>query len=191
MFSMSFDCFCVRPEWKTWQATSQMLRISLKKKSMMMKGSMLRIFILLNIHSFEFALFMIDFVCADHLRSVVIWTPSRRACSTTSKKLLEFVRVISGWKSKVCDVLNNIILVFASLIFIRLFFVKVWRSSRRNWRRLSSGGRMWPVRSWKVTGICLVTGSLTRAFLRSILTAQEWSSINLTDNGGLAGWNYQ
>ena len=44
---------------------------------------------------------------------------------------------------------------------------------------------MCPVRSWYFNGICLLTGSLTRAFLRSIRTAHEWSSMNLTDKGGL------
>ena len=113
--------------------------------------------------------------------------PSNRVCSSTSKNESVCGNCTSGGKSRLREVLNNITFVFPTLIFIRFLSVNESKSLRVSCKLFILFGRMWAVLSWYPNGLCLSTGSLIRAFFRSIFTAQEWSSTNFTDNGRAGG----
>ena len=152
---------------------------------MIISGWIFRSFILLNIQSLEFAFLQRNSQCLAHLRSVEICSPRSRVCSTTSSKESDEGSDNSGGKSIILDLLNNMIFVLDTLIFIKFSTVNLLRSLSSDWSKLLAGGRMCLVLSWNPNGCGLSTGSHIREFLRSILTAQEWSSTNFTDSLGI------
>ena len=86
----------------------------------------------------------------------------------------------SGGNDHFRDLLNIMMFVFSLFITMLLTLTKSSASLNLSCKRLFSAGKMCSVLSLNVRGLCLAIGSGRREAFRSILTAMDPSSTNLT-----------